>query len=1025
MRNVVPVAGHILRAVAWAVLLMGFPCASPSGASDAGSAIAGLDSLSSATLLRALDYLEITPAELGFDKLYAEDDTFRLTIVEELLNDPLKLPAWQQETVASIRADVTHPVALAQFLGRLGEAPDAQQDRSDRDRSQDAWPGSAVAQSGASPAATCIVAPGGDPIGAALDAFIRDCHAAEAMLQRALGALSAGEQTRLLILAPAFWGEIADPVDQARKGQIHRELGIPADTTCESEADTVLDMAVKLDRPALTRAAHLFLAGLSHFTAALASTSMPGATQHLDGVTGELVAVRETPWGLFVIGGPGGNGYGAEALQRIAFLIEPGGDDRYRGRAASAVGMLLRPLAAIVDFAGDDVYESPDRAYALGGAVLGVAALVDLRGDDVYRGEDGSLGAGFFGAGFLYDGQGADYFEGGNLCEGAGAFGLGALVSSAAPDAPPGPELDPDRAFEAGLVSVPGTGAVPVRYDENDVYVCARQSQGFASTFGVGLLYDQAGSDTYRAGGHYRHSPLLPNDFQALSQGFSIGFRPRAAGGVGILADEQGNDFYSAEVYAQGVSYWYSIGLLFDGAGNDRYQATQYAQGAGVHLSIGTLWDRGGNDHYVAQLGVTQGTAHDLSDGMLIDESGNDYYVVSDGQGMSITNSASIFIDGQGNDVYATPGVGQGCVTWARGFCGAGIFLDLEGRDMYPGDERGRDGTIWSADYNAIGIDLDRDIELPGEVVPEIVLTAADSARTVEELFATASIWEVGSAREKVRRARQALIAKGIPAVDYAIRQKLGTTDGLEYLALSELARAYPDSFAARIVPQIEDEREIVRRNVIGLLGELKWRPACAPLVALLGKRDQQKLWSRVIGTLGQIGDRAAIGGVRPFLSDPEERRRLAAVGALAALRDTASIEGLVARLADPLLTVRSAAASALPQFGATTVEPLCRVLATPCAQRAVRVRALGRAAVALRDSTDARSLQARGLARRMLMAEFDRPLGESPAAARAAAVEALVGLGDEETLAFVRLRMQDEADPLVRRTYEFVKSKE
>ena len=82
------------------------------------------------------------------------------------------------------------------------------------------------------------------------------------------------------------------------------------------------------------------------------------------------------------------------------------------------------------------------------------------------------------------------------------------------------------------MACVPGTGARPIRYDENDTYQCARMSQGFASTFGVGLLYDQEGSDTYRSGGRYLHAPLLPHDFQSLSQGYSIGFRPRAAGGL-------------------------------------------------------------------------------------------------------------------------------------------------------------------------------------------------------------------------------------------------------------------------------------------------------------------------------------------------------------------------------------------------------------------------------------------------------------------------------------------------------------
>ncbi len=686
----------------------------------------GLDSLAAVTLERAFDLLEIAPTELGFDKLYAEDDTFRLKLVEELLGDPLRVPAWQERTADAVRSAASEPEAIALLLAEISEAAPR-----------------------VAPAAGAGLHNGRD----AVARFIERCSEAERELDRAFALLSPEERAAIAVLAPAFWGDWEEPgsIDRRRKGEIHFERGIAADTTIALSEKPVLDAAAKLDRAALTTAAGIFAAAWRECAEALLALPLESELA-MPGVAGMISASYETPWGLLVIGGPGENAYGAEALDAIAFILEPGGDDLYRGRAASAIGGVSRPFAGIWDAAGDDLYDGSTRAFVVAGAVLGIAFLVDRGGNDLYRGGDGSSGAGFFGCGILHDAWGVDCFEGRNFCQGAGAFGIGAVVSDARSTPPAGPAPERDRAFETGLVPVPGTGAVPIRHDENDLYRCDRQSQGFASTFGAGLLYDRAGSDTYRSGGGYLHKPLRPDDFQSLSQGFSIGFRPRAGGGVGILIDEEGNDFYDAEIYAQGTSYWYSIGMLHDRAGNDRYLAAQYAQGAGVHLAVGTLWDRGGNDHYVCHLGVTQGTAHDLSVGWQIDESGDDYYVVSDGQGMSIANSAAIFIDGQGNDMYATTGAGQGALTWARDFCGAGIFLDLEGRDIYPAKSGGADGAIWSHELHALGIDLDRDIELPGEVIPEPVLTAADSARSVEDLFEEASIWEVGTAREKVAR---------------------------------------------------------------------------------------------------------------------------------------------------------------------------------------------------------------------------------------------------------------------------------
>ncbi len=1006
--------------------------------------VPGLDSLAAVTLHRALGYLDLSAPELGFDKLYAEDDTFRLALVERLLASPLQVPGWQEQQVEALRHEVHHPALLAHRLGLLCEAPgDEQADRlgwpgvekrlSAEDgeaastATADRWTADGATASGTTAGGTTAVRMTDGDIEKRVLAFLRRTGEAEQDLLRAFREWSVEERIQLLTMAPAFWGDSEDPADKIRKGALHFERGLPADTTLDLSEDFVLDLASQVDREALTLAAQRFLEAVCRFAGLDPKAAWPEAAADYPGVGGAVVGWHETPWGLLLIGGPGDNTYSYEALSRISFLIEPGGNDVYRGRIASAVGGITWPFAALVDYAGDDLYDAHGLSYALGGALMGVSVLIDAGGNDLYRGDDGSLGAGFFGAGFLFDGGGVDYFAGRNLCQGAGAFGIGALVSGAAAEAPAGPELQLDRAFEAGVHAVPGTGAVPLRYDDSDTYVCARQSQGFASTFGAGLLFDQAGNDVYRAGGRYLHAPLLPNDFQALSQGFSIGFRPRAGGGVGILMDEAGNDFYNGDVYSQGSAYWYSVGLLYDGAGNDRYTATQYSQGAGIHLAVGSLWDRGGDDHYVCKFGVTQGTAHDLSVGWLYDESGNDYYLVSDGHGISITNSVAVFIDALGNDVYATPGIGQGTVTWARGFCGAGLFLDLEGTDTYPAGAPATDGAVWRQRTYGLGIDLDRDIEVPGEVVPEITLTAEDSLRTVEELFETASLWEVGSAREKVRRARKALIAKGPEAIDHVVRTKLDTRSGLEYRAIQELAEAHPDTFTARVLPLLEEAEGRTAQNVIGLLGDLKCSKAREPMEALLGKKSRRDDWNRLIAALGRIGNPEAAKTVRKFLDADEERRRLVAIGAVDALEDTTSLRRLVEMLGDRELTVRAAAGVAVRHFGVAAVSPLCRSLTAVEDDRwperelqaALRTQVLGQVAQSLADSTDERSVRARGKARQTLLEMLDRGYELEAPALRAAAVEALMALGGPETEARVKVRLADEYDPLVLRTFE------
>ena len=70
--------------------------------------------------------------------------------------------------------------------------------------------------------------------------------------------------------------------------------------------------------------------------------------------------------------------------------------------------------------------------------------------------------------------------------------------------------------------------------------------------------------------------------------------RAALGGGTGILRDDAGHDEYVAEMFAQGVAYYYALGLLWDRAGDDRYRAARYAQGNGVHQAVGVLRDEAG-----------------------------------------------------------------------------------------------------------------------------------------------------------------------------------------------------------------------------------------------------------------------------------------------------------------------------------------------------------------------------------------------------------------------------------------------
>ena len=62
-----------------------------------------LDSLTTTVLDSCLNYLHLEHNELGFEKAWAKDDTFKLEIVDYLLDNPLELPGYVEETVKTAK----------------------------------------------------------------------------------------------------------------------------------------------------------------------------------------------------------------------------------------------------------------------------------------------------------------------------------------------------------------------------------------------------------------------------------------------------------------------------------------------------------------------------------------------------------------------------------------------------------------------------------------------------------------------------------------------------------------------------------------------------------------------------------------------------------------------------------------------------------------------------------------------------------------------------------------------------------
>jgi len=383
------------------------------------------------------------------------------------------------------------------------------------------------------------------------------------------------------------------------------------------------------------------------------------------GITGDVLLLRETPFGLIVIGGPGPNTYDLDG--RFALVLDLGGNDTYRGTVAASAG-LEHGNSVVIDLAGDDTYQPSPLGLATGR--LGVGLLIDRAGDDVYRLAEGSGGTGFAGLGILYDGAGNDQYVGAKLTQGAALGGLGLLVDE----------------------------------EGKDTYTSFGYAIGFGGPLGVGAVIDREGDDSYQSGNTYPSSynatdapdeqPGAPR-FQYDGFGIGVGAGKRIfskdpeqqshglAGGWGLVIDLAGNDRYRSSNFSQGAGYFFGAGVKLDFGGHDEHQAARFGHAAGAHHGVGLFVDYGGEDRYSSTGPVYNGgTAWDRSVMLCIDAGpDNDLYDLqrSDGLGRADHRSWSVFIDEQGNDRYLVPnGMGRASDASMSG------FFDLAGEDEYP-----------------------------------------------------------------------------------------------------------------------------------------------------------------------------------------------------------------------------------------------------------------------------------------------------------------------------------------------------
>jgi hypothetical protein len=590
-----------------------------------------------ALVAEALDALVMTPADAGFEKDVGKP-VWALSWVTNTLHDPWRLPEVGDRIFDAVREVNSGTIwTLANDLME-GSAPRAAAKRSEDGSEPGSWEENEWREAQNLP-------PTAPPF---LTPFLQSLPAITNQLDIAFRAVPL--EHRAYLAAATLHGVFDAEDDEAARAAL-LQAGIPGEMLARVEKEGRrldgtqaslfwLEQAGAIDRGALAEAGRMLQEAVSELAeAAAAHEAWPDEPLDL-----------ETAWGRIVIGTRGDDVFAGPAL----LVMDPGGDDRYLDGPGAANGMMGYPVAAILDLAGDDVYVT-DALLGAGTALWGVATVLDAGGDDVYRADYAGQGSAFFGATWFEDRSGDDLYHARAHGQAAATVGYAMLIDDAG----------------------------------HDVYEVGFYGQGFSGVMGWGLLVDRAGHDRYLAGNVLPDHDRNPERFLSLAQGFSIGMRPHAGGGVGALVDLAGNDSYIADVYGQGVSYYYAAGFLLDAAGHDTYSLYQYGQGCGIHLSHGLLADLAGNDTYSGFI-LSQGSAHDYAVGMLLEHGGNDTYTGDHHtQGRALNNSFALLLDRAGNDGYFARqrdgGQGIGHDGGFRDYGSLAVLVDAAGEDIYSG----------------------------------------------------------------------------------------------------------------------------------------------------------------------------------------------------------------------------------------------------------------------------------------------------------------------------------------------------
>lgn len=183
--------------------------------------------------------------------------------------------------------------------------------------------------------------------------------------------------------------------------------------------------------------------------------------------------------------------------------------------------------------------------------------------------------------------------------------------------------------------------------------------------------------------------------------------------------------------------------------------------------------------------------------------------------------------------------------------------------------------------------------------------------RDVDSLWKDACLWEVGSNKDIVPAARQALIARGESVLDWLIPARLETKDTLITRALNVVITGIGSAATPRLITALSSGSANIRRNAADLLGALKATDAAPAIARLLSDPDTRL---GALSALGALKAQASVLPIASLLGDETalERHRVTAAATLGQIAGPEAIVALAGHLGARAAAVRYACQYAL-----------------------------------------------------------------------------------------------------------------